>query len=154
MIAACETCETWRAGAADGAGAAPPAPDVLVVVQDPARECARCGEVRMIMARGLCRHCYEIPGVRQHYPLVRPPRKKKRYAPALPKDAWNRPLFEPPSPTAARPGSLEKIAVMEWRVANGYRPFHPGDATVAPQPGVDYDDGMGRGVGVLTREGG
>ena len=34
-----------------------------------------------------------------------------------------------PNPTPALPGSPEKIAVMEWRVANGYRPTCPLDLT-------------------------
>ncbi len=34
---------------------------------------------------------------------------------------------KPPEPTKAIPGTEAKIAVMEWRVANGYRPHHPHD---------------------------
>lgn len=33
----------------------------------------------------------------------------------------------PPKPTREIPGTEGKIAVMEWRVANGYAPHHPHD---------------------------
>jgi hypothetical protein len=33
----------------------------------------------------------------------------------------------PPEPTRAIPGTEEKKAVLEWRVANGYHPHHPKD---------------------------
>lgn len=33
----------------------------------------------------------------------------------------------PPHPTRTCPGTEAKIKVMEWRVANGYRPGHPCD---------------------------
>lgn len=46
-----------------------------------------------------------------------------------------RPL--PPGPTAAEPGSAEKIDVMRRRWADGYQIAHPDDATLAA-----YDDAV------------
>jgi len=34
----------------------------------------------------------------------------------------------PPCATQARPGSAEKVAVLEWRWANGFHLAHPDDA--------------------------
>jgi hypothetical protein len=34
----------------------------------------------------------------------------------------------PPAPTAARPGSHEKVAVLEARAAAGYALWHPADS--------------------------
>lgn len=35
-----------------------------------------------------------------------------------------------PEATEHAPGSPEKMLVMQWRLANGYRAFHPADAAV------------------------
>ena len=40
----------------------------------------------------------------------------------------------PPRPTAAIPGTEAKIAVLEWRVKNGYQPHHPHDYMEEKRP--------------------
>jgi hypothetical protein len=46
----------------------------------------------------------------------------------------SRPL--PPTPTIARPGSREKVAVMADRVSRGYQAMHPKDATLDTTPNM------------------
>lgn len=38
--------------------------------------------------------------------------------------------LDPDGPTDAKPGSPEKVAVMERRVENGWRVHHPGDVVL------------------------
>lgn len=81
--------------------------------------CRHCGKGRVTRPNGLCWRCYYTPGVREQYP----PASKFARRGWLPTGAG--PL--PPEPTAARPGSPEKVAVMEWRAAMGFQLWHPGD---------------------------
>lgn len=56
------------------------------------------------------------------------PRKKKRlWFPYFAKKE-EPPLPLPPEPTEHLATSPEKVAVIEWRIANGYQPYHPLDA--------------------------
>lgn len=65
--------------------------------------------------RMLCWSCYYTPGVRDLYPPARP-RGVGHSEAAV------------PAPTAARPGSPEKVAVLEQRARDGQALFHTDDA--------------------------
>jgi hypothetical protein len=47
---------------------------------------------------------------------------------------------EPPKATSARPGSDDKLLVMQWRAKHGYALHHEGDAKLRP----GEPDGRGR----------
>jgi hypothetical protein len=92
-----------------------------------ATACKHCSRPARYPTRGLCQPCYKDKAVRERYPRLRETQTRAAPAARVP------PLA--PEPTPAPPGSREKVAVMEWRVHNGYQPFHPGDAR---GPGVSW----------------
>jgi hypothetical protein len=70
--------------------------------------------------RWLCWTCYYTPGLRERYPSDSPYARRGQgnvLGNAKPAD----------SPTRARPGSQEKIAVLEQRARDGQDLWHPGD---------------------------
>lgn len=86
-----------------------------------AATCRHCGTPRPTRPRGLCWGCYYAPGVRELYPSA------SRYARRGVGNVAG-PLPLPPAPTAAAPGTPEKVAVMGQRARDGFALFHPADA--------------------------
>ena len=86
------------------------------------RVCRHCSRCPVNRPRGLCWSCYYTPGVRDLYP---PTSKYGRRG--LMNVCGNAPL--PPAPTAAAPGTPEKVAVMEERALARVALHHPHDAT-------------------------
>jgi hypothetical protein len=83
--------------------------------------CRNCGRDRVNRPRGLCWTCYYTPGVREQYPSTsRFGRRGVR--------EFNGLAALPCRPTAAPPGSPEKVAVLEERAQKGQALWHPADA--------------------------
>lgn len=80
-------------------------------------QCAHCRTKPVNRPAGLCWSCYHTPAVRERY--------RKRWPRGFGIDNREPPL--PPTPTTARPGTPEKIAVMRARASAGVAIFHPGD---------------------------
>jgi hypothetical protein len=91
------------------------------------RLCRHCGTRAVNRPRCLCWSCYYTPGVRQLYP---PTSKFARQGVGL----GNRNAPLPPEPTAALPGTPEKVAVLEARAAARVALWHPGDPVDRPPP--------------------
>lgn len=113
--------------------------------------CRHCGlKPQREHRRGLCRSCYEDLGVRVLHPRMRTRAKLGRSSREMvlickgfgndaaedglrpgphraAVDGWTNSMPLPPTPTTARPESLEKMRVMAWRIANGYHLHHPLD---------------------------
>lgn len=85
--------------------------------------CRHCDRRPAARPRGLCWSCYYLPGVRHLYPSMS---KFGRRGLGF---AAERPL--PGTPTAAPPGSPEKIEVLMERAARGSELWHPHDASFA-----------------------
>jgi hypothetical protein len=83
--------------------------------------CRHCHAACVNRPRGLCWSCYYAPGIRDLYP---PTSKFARRG--VGNGSKGRRL--PATPTAAPPGSAEKLAVLEARAAAGEALFHPLDA--------------------------
>jgi hypothetical protein len=82
--------------------------------------CRNCGN-KANRPRGLCSPCYESREIRARFPSVSP------CAYVCGTEFLGRvPLAE--EPTAANPGTEEKIRVMTERVRNRQAVFHPQDA--------------------------
>ncbi len=82
--------------------------------------CRHCGRVPPSRPRGLCWSCYYSPGVRDLHPSTS---KFARRGVGNFKD----PVQELPLPTGARPGSQEKVTVLEQRVLRRQALWHPDD---------------------------
>jgi hypothetical protein len=77
--------------------------------------------------RGLCRECYYNLGIRDCYPVILNPHTRRGSGLPLENgDADHRPI--PAQPTNAKPGSYDKILVLQERAAKGQQLFHPQDA--------------------------
>jgi len=85
--------------------------------------CRHCHEAKANRPRGLCWSCYYQPGVRKHYPST-----SKFARRGVGNFSGSRPLS--PSPTAALPGTPEKLAVLEERARLNLALWHPRDAHV------------------------
>jgi hypothetical protein len=83
--------------------------------------CRHCGHGPANRPRGLCWTCYYTPGLRDRYPSTSP------FARRGIADRNGR-MVLPPLPTAARPGSPEKVAVLELRARQHQTLWHPYDA--------------------------
>lgn len=85
--------------------------------------CRHCQTWRVIVARQMCRMCWNNRCVRERYPLIWPqcvPGKGDTFAASkIPAEA-----------TRAMPGSAEKIAVMTAREARGESLFHTDDGPI------------------------
>jgi len=82
--------------------------------------CRHCGRQPTSRPRGLCWTCYYKPGLRQLYPCT------SKYAPTG-GDFYG--LGDlPAGPTRARPGSPEKVAILEQRARLHQALWHPADA--------------------------
>lgn len=85
--------------------------------------CRHCSRVRPSRPRGLCWSCYYTPGVRDQYPST------SKFARRGLED-FNGRVPLPPFPTAAMPGTPEKVAVLEERARMRVSLWHPLDAPV------------------------
>lgn len=83
--------------------------------------CRHCQKSNVNRPRGLCWSCYYRPGVKDHYPST-----SKFARRGVGNISGN--VLLPPLPTAAAPGTLEKLAVLAERARNGQSLFHPADA--------------------------
>lgn len=81
--------------------------------------CRHCRAKRACRPRGLCWTCYYTPGVKGRYPSV------SKYARRGVGHAGARAAS---GPTAARPGTSEKVAELCLRSARGEGLWHPRDA--------------------------
>ena len=84
-------------------------------------ECCYCHLPRRLICRSLCRSCWSNRAVRRRFPAQKQETRLGR--------PDGRGLQLPP-PTAARPGTAEKIAVFEMRAVMGYKLFHPLDGAL------------------------
>jgi hypothetical protein len=97
--------------------------------------CLHCKRLKPHEGRGLCRTCYSQKSTRALYPLpeydrvsqAKAARERQLALDSEGAGVWRKPL--PVEPTAALPGSEEKIRVMGERLAQGLHLHHPGDAT-------------------------
>lgn len=85
------------------------------------RLCVHCCARVVSRPRGLCWPCFHSPGVRSLYAIATNSRPGHGLGVA------NEVL--PASPTDARPGTPEKVAVMQARAMAGQILSHPDDAT-------------------------
>jgi hypothetical protein len=83
--------------------------------------CRHCRARPVCRPWRLCHPCYDRPRVRRRYIVHRP----YRYS-GIPDR--NGPVPPPQEPTTARPGSVEKLAVLVARAKQGAALWHPGDA--------------------------
>lgn len=82
--------------------------------------CRHCHSRRALHTRRMCWTCYYAQGVRELYPSTS--KFTKRGV------GLSGGLVPAPSPTAALPGTPDKIEVLAARAAAGVALFHPGDA--------------------------
>ncbi len=82
--------------------------------------CRHCGKVPSNRPRGLCWSCYYRPGVREQYPST------SKFARRGVGDFNGRAAL--PEPTAALPGTPEKVAILEQRARLKQSLWHPADA--------------------------
>ncbi len=85
--------------------------------------CRHCHQGKVNRPRGLCWTCYYRPGVRERYPSTS---KFARHG--LGNFFGATPM--PTRPTAAPPGSPEKVAVLEERARLNQSLWHPDDARI------------------------
>jgi hypothetical protein len=83
--------------------------------------CRHCHNANPSRPRGLCWSCYYTPGVREMYPSTSPFGRRG----VGDFDGWP---IDPPEPTCARPGTPEKVAVLQRRALLGVSLWHPDDA--------------------------
>ena len=86
--------------------------------------CRHCQKVKSNRPRGLCWSCYYTPGVRELYPST------SKFARRGVED-FNGQASLAAQPTAARPGTPEKVAVLEERARLRQALWHPHDAAGA-----------------------
>lgn len=85
--------------------------------------CRHCGRARVNRPRGLCWTCYYTDGVKGQYPST------SKYAR---RGVGNGDFAAgvPAGPTAAQPGTAEKVAVMAGRAERGECLWHPADPVI------------------------
>lgn len=85
--------------------------------------CRHCGIKKANRPRGLCWRCYHAPGVRRKYPSGAKNAGKT--------SGWeSRRHAHAKQSTVARPGTEEKILILQARATRGEYLFHPDDVTV------------------------
>ena len=84
-------------------------------------KCRNCQRVESNRPRGLCWSCYYKPGVRALFPST-----SKFARRGVGNGRVDVPM--PVEPTAAAPGSCDKLAVLEERASQGVSLWHPADA--------------------------
>jgi hypothetical protein len=85
--------------------------------------CRNCNKVCCLRPRFLCWKCASSADIRNKFP--------SEYMESIDGSKikrWPGPMDIPPEPTKFLPGTPEKIAVLTWRVENGYLLWHPDDA--------------------------
>ena len=85
--------------------------------------CRHCQQSKVNRPRGLCWSCYYRPGVREQYPST------SKFARRGVGNFFGR-APQPACPTAATPGTPEKIAVLAERVRQKLSLWHPEDGRV------------------------
>jgi hypothetical protein len=85
--------------------------------------CRHCQNAKVSRPRGLCWSCYYRPGVRDRYPST------SKYGKRGPGN-FNGLAPLPAVPTAATPGSPEKVAILEERARLKLALWHPDDRRV------------------------
>jgi hypothetical protein len=94
-----------------------------------AKRCCRHCQVRPASkARGLCYRCYHTPGVIEQYPTTGASARQ---------GIGHRATALPTAPTAARPGSPEKVAVLAERAAASQHLHHPEDCSLFRSSNID-----------------
>ncbi len=83
--------------------------------------CRHCEMVRCLRPRGLCWTCYYMPGVRELHPST------SKFAQQGVGIGFGKDQL-PANPTDARPGTEEKIKVLEARAEAKTSLWHPNDA--------------------------
>jgi hypothetical protein len=86
--------------------------------------CRHCQRGSANRPRGLCWSCYYSPGVRKKYPST------SRFARWGLANYSQRKRLALPQPTAALPGTPEKVAVLMERVRRKQALWHPQDAHI------------------------
>jgi len=90
--------------------------------------CRHCHQSNVNRPRGLCWSCYYTPGVRELYPST------SKFARRGVGD-FNGRCSPAALPTAALPGTPEKVLVLEERARQRQSLWHPDDATLeTPAP--------------------
>lgn len=87
--------------------------------------CRCCGVNPANRPRGLCRACYDEPGLREQFPFT------SKYAGRGMRDG-NRGYRPPPFPTSAPPGTAAKVEILVERARLGVSLWHIGDAPLDP----------------------
>jgi hypothetical protein len=82
--------------------------------------CRNCGRSPATRPRGLCWSCYYRPGVRKRFPST------SKFAQHGVEDFNG--TAAPPVPTAALPGTPDKVAVLQERARRHQALWHPLDA--------------------------
>ena len=82
--------------------------------------CRHCNQVKSNRPRGLCWSCYYTPGVRDRYPST------SKFARRGISDFNGKVALA--TPTAAPPGSPEKVSILEERARLHLDLWHPADA--------------------------
>lgn len=85
--------------------------------------CRHCKREMRIYGRGLCYTCFTTRSIRVMYPRG----SHGGIANVKRGDGVDNARRPASCPTSAQPGSVEKIAVMQWRAAMGEEVFHPQD---------------------------
>ncbi len=83
-------------------------------------KCRHCGQRNSNRPRGLCWTCYYLPGVRERYTVLG--KFARRGVPD-----FNGRVISATEPTRAKPGSPEKVAVLEQRARLRQSLWHPLD---------------------------
>lgn len=84
----------------------------------PKRQCRHCSRHVCCRSRGLCSRCWNVSTVRLLFPATGNTGRR----------GVTKTSGRMPRPTAALPGTPEKVAVLESRAAAGQRLHHPRDA--------------------------
>lgn len=90
--------------------------------------CRHCHKATVSRPRGLCWVDYYTPGIKELYPPT------SKYAKKGEGNDFREGAL--PVPTAAPPGSLEKVAVLIARVKAREQLWHPDDETLATDSGI------------------
>jgi hypothetical protein len=85
--------------------------------------CRHCQRAKANRPRGLCWSCYYRPGVRDLFPST------SKFARRGVADFYGHTVLAN-APTGARPGTPEKVAILEERARLGVSLWHPLDATL------------------------
>jgi hypothetical protein len=101
----------------------------------PSPSCLHCEQAEPCCPRGLCRRCYRRSEIRKRFPPI----KLRRDAFPVDRKYLRCQAPLPEQPTAARPGTETKIAVLCQRVQEGYQLWHPDDAPMDRESAPEAD---------------